>query len=305
MSKLTKKLVKSILLSSVLSLVHTNVKAQNPFLPQFGANEDENDQIGEIKHKILKNVVKISPTGRMSTVNGHRSHSSHRSHYSSRGGHSSHSSHYSSSHTSHYSSSSSTRSTSSRSTSSSSSKPFHAQGFYTAPVAKTPADYSLGERTINPGVYGTDVDRLVELLISKYYLRKSKVSKKSGYSLYDTNIASAIKHFQRDAGLKETGTVDVSTSTALQTWDESKTTIDIGFREMTNGICGYDVTQLIKLLSAAGYAPDPTKLEYKSGNAVFNAEVSMAIRMFQAYNRLEPSGIPDTQTINKLKAFKK
>lgn len=298
MSKITKKILKSILLSSAMSLMHTEAKAQNPFLPSF-ESDDDSDQVGEIKHRIYKNVVKISPTGRMAMVNGHRSHSSHRSHYSGGGGHSSHSSHYSSSHTSHYSSSSSSRSSSSSSLSGSS----RVSGFYSAPT-KTAADYSLGDRTIKSGIYGADVNKLAELLVSKYYLKRNSVSKKSGYTLYDANMSAAIKHFQRDAGLTVSGTVDNATSVALQTWDESKTTIDLGFRDITEGTAGYDVSQLIKLLTAAGYSPESSKLEYKSGNAVFNSEVAMALKMFQAYNQLEVTGIPDTQTITKLKNFK-
>jgi peptidoglycan hydrolase-like protein with peptidoglycan-binding domain len=118
-------------------------------------------------------------------------------------------------------------------------------------------------------------------------------------------MSAAIKHFQRDAGLTPSGTVDNTTSIALQTWDESKTTIDLGFRDITEGTTGYDVSQLVKLLTAAGYAPESSKLEYKSGNAVFNSEVATALKMFQAYNQLEVTGIPDTQTITKLKNFKK
>ena len=118
-------------------------------------------------------------------------------------------------------------------------------------------------------------------------------------------MSAAIKHFQRDAGLTPSGTVDNTTSIALQTWDESKTTIDLGFRDITEGTTGYDVSQLVKLLTAAGYTPESSKLEYKSGNAVFNGEVAMALKMFQAYNQLEVTGIPDTQTITKLKNFKK
>ena len=136
-------------------------------------------------------------------------------------------------------------------------------------------------------------------------MKSKSVTKKSGYTLYDGNMSAAIKHFQSDAGLTPTGTVDSSTSVALQTWDESKTTIDLGFRDVTTGTAGYDVTQLVTLLTAAGFPPESSKLEYKSGNAVFNAEIAMAIKMFQAYNGLEPTGIPDTQTITKLKAFKK
>lgn len=290
MSKITKKILKSILISSVLSLMHTEAKAQDSFSLSFEPNDDDSNQIGEIKRRIYKNVVKVSPTGRMSMVDGHRSHSSHRSHYSSRGGHSSHSSHYSSSHTSHYSSSSSSSS--------------RISGLYTAPT-KTAADYSFGERTIKSGIYGADVNQLAELLVSKYYLKKNSITKKSGFTLYDTNMSAAIKHFQRDAGITVSGTVDNATSIALQTWDENKTTIDLGFRDITEGTAGYDVSQLVKLLTAAGYAPEPSKLQYKSGNAVFNSEVAMALKMFQAYNQLEVTGIPDTQTITKLKNFKK
>ena len=295
MKKIAKKIVRSILLTSMLSLIHSETKAHNPFLPNFDFDEDDSDQVGEVKRKIYRNVVKISPSGRISMVDGHRSHSSHRSHYSSRGGHSSHSSHYSSSHTSHYSSSNSSSSRSSGTVS----------GFYSAPTVKTPADYSLGDRTIKAGIYGADVNKLAELLVAKYYLKGSSVTKKSGYTLYDANMSAAVKHFQRDAGLNPTGTVDNSTSIALQTWDESKTTIDLGFRDLTIGTTGYDVTQLVTLLTAAGYPPESSKIEYKLGNAVFNAEITMALKMFQAYNGLEPTGIPDTQTITKLKAFKK
>lgn len=298
MKKIAKKLFKSILLGSVFSLIHSDAKAQNPFLPELDSNEDDSDQLGEIKHRIIRNVVKISPTGRMSMIDGHRSHSSHRSHYSSRGGHSSHSSHYSSSHTSHYSSSS-------RTTSSGSSSSSRASGLYSTPKAKTPADYSLGDRTLKSGIYGADVDRLAELLVSKFYLKKNSVTKKSGYTLYNANISASVKHFQTDAALPVTGTVDNTTSIALQTWDENKTTIELGFRDLTTGTSGYDVTQLVTLLTAAGYPPDPSKLEYNNGNAVFNNEIVTALKMFQAYNNLEVTGIPDTPTINKLKTFKK
>lgn len=296
MNKKSNKIIRSLLLTSVLSLIQMNAKAQHPFMPQFESDDDdESNQIGSIKRKILKDVIKISPSGRMSMVDehySHRSHSSHRSHYSGSGGHSSHSSHYSSSHSSHYSSSSSSSGIS---------------GLYSTPVAKkkTPADYSFGDRTIKSGIYGADVDKLAELLVAKYYLKKTSITKKANYTLYDTNILAAVKHFQRDAGLTPTGVVDNSTSIALQAWDENKTTIDLGFRELTTGTSGYDVTQLVTLLTAAGYAPESSKLEYKSGNAVFNAEISMAIKVFQAYNHLEPTGIPDTQTITKLKTLKK
>jgi hypothetical protein len=227
MKKTTKKIIRSLLLTSALLLINTNVKAQNPLMPDFDLEDDEIDEVGEIKHKIFKKVVKISPKGRMTMVDSHRSHSSHRSHYSGSGGHSSHSSHYSSSHTSHYSSSkptplyntpskpkpSSTPST--KPTTPSNTRP------QSTPKVKTPSDYSLGERAITSGIYGLDID------------------------------------------------------------------------------------ELVKLLTAAGYPPNSTKLEYQSGHLIFNDEIAMAVKMFQAYNQLETTGIPDTKTIQKLKKFKK
>ena len=136
-------------------------------------------------------------------------------------------------------------------------------------------------------------------------MRKTNIKIKSGYPLYETNMIAAIKHFQKDAGMTISGNADNTTQIALQTWDESKTTIELGFRDITAGVSGYDVTTLLQLLTAAGFAPDPNKVEYKNGNAVFNDDMSTAIRMFQAYNKLEVTGLPDTPTINKLKTFKK
>ena len=36
----------------------------------------------------------------------------------------------------------------------------------------------------------------------------------------------------------------------------------------------------------------------------FNSEIVTALKVFQAYNELETTGIPDAPTINKLKSFK-
>ena len=207
MSKITKRIFKSIIISSVISLINTDVKAKDALMMGFDKNEDNNDKIDRIKKSLLKNVIKISPSGRISSVNGHRSHSSHRSHYSGSSGYhrshishtshtsSSHSSHYSSSHSSHYSSSSITPSSSNRT-----SNTPRTSSIYTNPAPKTPADYSLGDRTIKVGTYGADVRRLATFLIDSYYIKESSISQKSGYPIFDANMSNAIKHFQKDAG---------------------------------------------------------------------------------------------------------
>lgn len=83
MNKITKKLMKSLLVTSALSLLHsTTVNAQelkHGSLDDIN-NGDNEDEIQSLKRKIIKNVVKVSPSGRMMMVNDHYSHSSHSSH---------------------------------------------------------------------------------------------------------------------------------------------------------------------------------------------------------------------------------
>ncbi|MBQ9214931.1 MAG: peptidoglycan-binding protein, partial [Bacteroidales bacterium] len=213
-------------------------------------------------------------------------------HYSS-----SQSSHYTSSHysSSHYSSAAS----SSSSSSSSSTTTSKASSAYSA--LKNTTDYTLGERTIKIGTYGTDVDYLIELLIKKRYMKKNVFSKQSGHYVYNSTLAATIKRFQKDAGIPQTGNVDNLTSTELKTWDENKTSIELGFRELSKGDSGTDVAKLVELLSIAGYQPDPQKVSITSGSTNFNDDVETAVKMFQAYNNLPVTGKADEQTIAKLK----
>lgn len=310
MNKITKKLMKSLLVTSALSLLHsTTVNAQelkHGSLDDIN-NGDNEDEIQSLKRKIIKNVVKVSPSGRMMMVNdhySHSSHSSHSSHYSGSGGggghysHSSHSSHYSSSGGSYgggYSSGGSYSSSSSEDT-------------YVAPKpkpkVKTAADYTLGDRTIKSGTYGADVNTLAELLVNNLYIKRNALSRKAGYYVCNAAMLAAIKHFQRDAGYSATGTVDSNTATALQAWSPSKTSVSLGFREIKVNTAGQDVNQLITLLNKAGYPPDPKKLKYSNGNAVFTSDVRMAVKMFQAYNHIRVTGNPDAATLAKLKSIK-
>lgn len=317
MNKITKKLMKSLLVTSALSLLHST--AANAQELKHGSlddlnNGDNEDEIQSLKRKIIKNVVKVSPSGRMTMVNdhySHSSHSSHSSHYSGSGGggHYSHSSHQS--HSSHYSSSGGSygggggySSGGGYSGSSSSSSGSTSTFVSSKPKAKTAADYSLGDRTIKSGTYGADVNTLADLLVNNLYIKRSSLTKKGGYYVCNAAMLAAIKHFQRDAGYTATGNVDSNTATALQAWSPSKTSVTLGIRDIKVNTAGQDVNQLITLLNKAGYPPDPKKLKYSSGNAVFTADVQMAVKMFQAYNGLRVTGNPDTATLAKLKGGK-
>ncbi|MBQ9213034.1 MAG: hypothetical protein IJ150_03745, partial [Bacteroidales bacterium] len=77
MNKKVKKILKALILTSLVSIVNKNANAENPKMPDLGFNPDNEDEVSKVKDRLTKNVIKISPTGRMYEVKAHRSHSSH------------------------------------------------------------------------------------------------------------------------------------------------------------------------------------------------------------------------------------
>ena len=283
MNKTSRRIIKSLLASAVLSLFHSESKAEVPILPSLDDLGNSNaEELDIMKQKVFKHVIKLKPDGTMIGVDSHRSHSSHRS---SRSGHSSHysSSHYSSS---HYSSSSGT-----------------ASGLYSTPkpAAKTYKTYSLGDRTLKRGLYGKDVNELVSKLQSNYYLRNDFSATQSDYYLFNQDVERAVKQFQKDAKIKETGAVGETEVSLLGSWSSSKSTLVLGVRDLKQNDSGSDVLELIELLNKAGFPPEPDKLD---GNK-YNEEVRKAVKTFQAFAGLEVTGIADKATIEKLKASAK
>lgn len=302
MKNKSKKIIKTLLLSATVALLHGTAKAdaKKSFsldldlgLPNGGAAPE----VSKGQQPIVKNVYKILRNGDAKLIAGHRSHSSHRS---SRGGHyshsssSSHRSHRSSGGGSHYSHSSSSYGSGSRSS------------VYTPP-AKTAGDYSLGDRTLSTGIHGSDVDQLVPYLVRNYYLKDGVVAKKGGYYVYDSNVVNAVKHFQKDAGLTQDGKLTSSGVSALKSWSASQTTIPLGFRELSAvaETSGFDVDELIQLLINAGFSPDPAKLKKSGSHYVFTDDILTAIKMFQAYNDIQPNGELNSATLSKLKSYRR
>lgn len=293
-----KKILKTLLLSALTAFTHNDAKAEevNNSAPDL---EKENNAL-DIKvsrwNHVYQNVAKIDANGDLKYIAAHRSHMSHRS---SRGGgssgHRSHMSHYSSrgGGSSHYSSSSSRSSTS------------RASQVVSAPRVKTPGDYSYGDRTIKSGIYGSDVSSLTGYLANSLYLKRSKITQKSGYSLYDATVEGAVKHFQKDAGLPQTGIADAQTLAKLKNWDSSNTTVALGIRDLsykeTNADKGTDVTELVNLLAKAGFSPDPAKIVMRDGKTEFTKDIETAVKFFQAYNNIKVTGIADEETIAKLR----
>ena len=284
--------LRALMLSAVTAVFHSNAQAEVPAL-QTISHADDKDFISSAKsgwNRVFKNVAKIDKNGDVKYIASHRSHMSHRSGGGGGGyGHRSHYSHYSSygGGSSHYSSSSS--SSSSRSY----SKP--------KPKVKTAGEYSLGERTLRSGIHGSDVTSLTGYLATNYYLKRIQIKEKEGYSLYDATVVSAVKHFQKDANLPQTGVADTQTIRKLESWDSSNTTVDLGMRALKRTISGTDVTTLVNLLTKAGFAPDPTKIVMSNGKTEFTRDIEIAVKLFQAYNGLSVTGSADEGTIKALR----
>lgn len=284
MGKIRNKILRSILLSSVMSFIGTTAEAAPVNTNLDNNNSDDQDVLNRLKNKVQKNVLKMGSNGDVKLIAAHRSHRSHSSHRSSSSG--------------GYRSSGSSYRSSSSSSSSLYSKP-------TTP-AKTVATYQLGDRTLKEGVYGNDVTSLVNLLVTKKYLHKDRITMRSGYAVYDSNVKNAIIRFQNDARLSNDGIATTETVSQLRSWDANKTTLVLGVRDLALNDSGDDVNMLIKLLSNAGFAPDPSKLEYDSkGKAKMTSDIMMGIKIFQAHHKLPTTGNVDFETLKKLKAYSK
>ena len=303
MKNLRKKILRSILLSSVLSFLSPNAEAAPVNVNLDNDKNDDQDLINSLKSKIQKNVLKLGNNGDVKLIAAHRSHRSHRSHSSHRS--SSSGSSYRSSGSSYRSSGSSYRSSGSSYNSSSITS---SSNLYSKPATptKTAETYLLGDRTLKEGIYGNDVTSLVNLLVSKKYLHKDNVTKRSGYAVYDSNVKNAVVRFQNDALISNVGVVTTETISKLKSWDANKTTLVLGVRDLELNDSGDDVDMLIKLLTNAGFAPDPLKLEYDSkGKSKMTSDIKMAIKLFQAHHNLATTGNVDFPTLKKLKTYSK
>lgn len=190
------KIIKSVFLSAVLSLVHSNAKASNEESSIVDLTYEKDNKSLISKQHIFKNILKIGTAGKVSFVRNHRSHCSH----------SSHGSHYSSSSNTIISdfSDRSNQSIANRGSDNAVSQDSTTQKPATSSWqnrSKTPATYSLGDRSLFLNLYGKDVDELVTFLITNKFLSQDHSNKKNGYCLYDQEVKSAVELFQRQAHL--------------------------------------------------------------------------------------------------------
>lgn len=281
MKKSSKNLIKTLLLSAIASIAHNgnaNAETKSVKVLNFDFNENETVKHDVFKHNVFKNVIKIKSNGDVMEVSSHRSHRSHSSHRSSNSGHYSHSS---------------------------SSNSYRSGNSYSSGVstpAKTVDTYELGDRTLRRGLYGKDVTTLTGLLVTKHYLNPNSISMRGKHADYDSKVEDAIKNFQNDSGMGIDGVADANVIAKLKNWDESKTTLVLGVRDLSQNDYGDDVNELVALLSKAGYPPDQNKYEYtENGKLKITEDIVMAVKVFQAYNKIRVTGLVNTETIEFLK----
>jgi len=188
-------------------------------------NNDGEKELTKEKQKPLQKYIIKFRSDDTYLIAGHRSHSSHRSHRW-------HSSHRSSSSGSYYTppkSSSSSSNSSSSSSNSTTAKPFKSsettQKKDTTATKKTaaPRICNLGDRTISLDSCGTDVKVLASLLVKHGYLTESAIKKdEQGYVICYAAMVTAIKAFQKDAGLKADGYAGAATIKALKNWKKKE-----------------------------------------------------------------------------------
>jgi hypothetical protein len=95
MNRTSIRVIKSVFLSAILSLIHANSNGNELDCITDDCHDDDLDDAHESirisKLRVYKNILKLGRNGRVFSINAHTSHNSHRSHSS----HSSHCSHYS------------------------------------------------------------------------------------------------------------------------------------------------------------------------------------------------------------------
>ncbi|MFC1784971.1 peptidoglycan-binding protein [Candidatus Neomarinimicrobiota bacterium] len=190
MSNNLQNLIRKVILGSTAlsaAIYGNNQPPKIALLDQEADSENNSNIIVKEKDtpKLVFRSVAATDDFVMVSHRSHRSHSSHRSHYS----------HYSS-----YTGGSSKK----ESTSNPALKPN-----YEDDISKTS---QLGARTLKSGMSGADVTELVNILLSKKYLKlESGGTTVTGIYTYGPIIEGAVKKFQSDNGLKNDGVCGTTT----------------------------------------------------------------------------------------------
>lgn len=270
MGRKLQDLVRKVIAGSLSSLAITGINAgietshadsiyENPSASHDRFIENKSD----LKPKLLLRLNNASDDW---TYVSHRSHRSHSSH---------------SSHRSHYSSRTSSP------PKNTTPPPSPSTSTTTKPSTSNQVNpRSLGSRILKRADSGTDVAELCRILINKGYLTERPVSSAATFT---AEVENAVKMFQRNNKLEQTGTVTPILTVLLK----ENSGRELGSRTLKVGMEGEDVAELIRLLIKHGYIQE----RLVTSKEKFTVEVENALKRFQKTNNMNETGIADPPTI--------
>lgn len=144
-------------------------------------------------------------------------------------------------------------------------------------------DAFLQEGCVSVGDSGSGVRRLQLWLRQKGYFNGECTGR------YGDGTQQAVKRFQADNDLEESGDVDVATGKLLY-WDVSAFLRDSS--ALRRGETGADVESLCRDLALLGYP----------AHGRFNMQTELALMQFQLVNKLKVTGVADELTLIRLRS---
>lgn len=138
---------------------------------------------------------------------------------------------------------------------------------------------------LKKGDKGAAVESLQDEMVDLGYLTLAE--KKTGVGVFGGKTEVALKTFQKDVALKDTGVLDLPTQVALRQINDG----------VKKGSGGGIVQALQRRLVSKKFL---TQAEMNTGVGVFGKKTQIALIMFQIKNELEPSGVLSDETFRLL-----
>ena len=138
---------------------------------------------------------------------------------------------------------------------------------------------------LKKGDKGAAVESLQDEMIDLGYL--TPMEKKTGIGVFGSKTQTALKMFQKDILLKDTGVLDLATQVALHQLNDG----------VKKGSIGGVVLALQRKLVSKKFL---TQAEMNTGIGIFGSKTQVALIQFQIKKRLEPSGVLSDETFRLL-----
>jgi hypothetical protein len=176
-----------------------------------------------------------------------------------------------------------------------------------------PESLTLGLSSDNPEF--KEADSKQKIVRDVYKILKNGNAKliagHRSHSSHRSHRSSSGGHYSHSSssyssGLSSGGSSYSSSAGSGSSSSHVKKKYNLGERKLSVDMSGNDVTQLVELLRKAGFPPNENVLHYKNEEGyVFSEDITMAIKVFQAFHGIKPTGDLDSKTITELKKYDK